>query len=197
MLCVNKHTTAPSASPSSVRVRDMTAFTITVQWEMVPCTAQNGEIIGHIVYYWETEQGNETDPMTINITINGELSHGDTMNSEKTMSACLGSEHASDVMSTTQDTSNEGDSVSVSGQQVTLTRLRPSTNYYITVAAYNRAGIGNQSQPLSSKTSGESFWLCHCNNIIFNTCIIQVCFWRGISFHLKHHLASPGNLLLE
>ena len=70
--------TAPSSSPSSVSVRDVTAFTITVQWEMVPCTAQNGEIIGHIVYYWETEYGNENDSEAI-ITVNGELSHGDTL----------------------------------------------------------------------------------------------------------------------
>ena len=151
----------------------MTAFTITVQWEMVPCTAQNGEIIGHIVYYWETESGNENDSMTINVTINSKLSHGDT-NNEENENVCLSSAHAPDMMSNTLGNGNEGDTVSVSGQQVTLTRLRPSTNYSITVAAYNRAGIGQQSQPLLMETSGESFWLCHCKN---NNCLcIQVCF---------------------
>ena len=159
-MCVNNNITAPSGSPSSVSVRDVKAFTITVQWEMMPCTAQNGEIIGHIVYYWETGYGNENYSMTINRTINGELSHGDTMNSENTMSACLSSGHASDIMSNIMGTGSEGDTVSVSGQQVTLNGLRPSTKYSITVAAYNRAGIGKQSNPLSSETSGESFWLC-------------------------------------
>ena len=140
--------TAPSASPSSVSLRDMAAFTITVQWEMVPCTAQNGEIIGHIVYYWETEYGNVN---AINVTVSGEPSHSDTTDEVK-KSECG---HAPDMMSNTQDTGNEGDSVSVSGQQVTLTGLTPSTNYSITVAAYNRAGIGKQSQPLLLETSGE------------------------------------------
>ena len=141
----------------------MTAFTITVQWEMVPCTAQNGEIIGHIVYYRETEHRNVN---TINVTVNGELSHSDTMDEVK--------KSEPDMMSTTRGTGCEGDSVSASGQQVTLTGLRPSTNYSITVAAYNRAGIGNQSQPLQMETSGEFFWLCHCKN---NNCLcIQVCF---------------------
>ena len=45
--------------------------------------------------------------------------------------------------------------VSVSEQQVTLTGLRPSTNYSITVAAYNSVGIGQQSQPVFVKTNGE------------------------------------------
>ena len=160
MLCVHNNITAPSGSPSSLSVRNVTAFTITVQWEMVPCTAQNGEIIGHTVYYWETEYGNEIDPMTINITINGELSYGDTMNSENTMSACLGSGHAPDFMSNTMGTGNDKDSVSASGQQVTLTGLRPSTKYSITVAAYTRVGIGQQSNPVPSETSGEFLLLC-------------------------------------
>ena len=155
--------TAPSAPPSSVSVRDVTTFTITVQWEMVPCTAQNGEIIGHIVNYWETQHGNENDSMTINITVNGELSHGDTMN-EESESVCPSSGHAPFMMGNTLGTS-EGDTASANGQQVTLTGLRPSTNYSITVAAYNRAGIGQQSQPLLLETSGEFHWLGHCKTI--------------------------------
>ena len=133
----------------------MTAFTITVQWEMVPCTAQNGEIIGHIVYYWETEYGS---PNTINVTVSGELSHSDTMDKVK-KSECG---PAPDMMGTTEGTGIEGDTVSVSGQQVTLTGLRPSTTYSVTVAAYNEAGIGQQSQPLLMETSGEFHWLRHC-----------------------------------
>ena len=131
----------------------MTAFTITVQWEMVACTAQNGEIIGHTVYYWETEYGNVN---TINVTVDGELSHSDTTDQVKKCEP--------DMMNTIQSTVNEGDTASVSGQQVTLTGLRPLTNYSITVAAYNRAGIGMQSQPLLVETSGEFLWLCYCKN---------------------------------
>ena len=129
----------------------MTAFTITVQWEMVPCTAQNGEIIGHIVYYRETEYGNVN---TINVTVDGELSHSDTMDKTEKSVKCR---HALDMMGNTQGTGNEGDTVSASGQHVTLTRLKPLTNYSITVAAYNRAGIGNQSQPLLLKTKYSEF----------------------------------------
>ena len=135
-------------------VRDITAFTITVKWGKVPCTAQNGEIIGHIVYYWETEYGNENDFMTINITINGEVSHGDTINNEERKNMCLGSGYASDMMSTTQSTGSEAD-ITASGQEVTLIGLRPSTNYSITIATYNRAGIGQPSQPLLLETNSE------------------------------------------
>ena len=109
---------------------------------MVPCTAQNGEIIGHIVYYWETEYGNVN---TINVTVDGELSHSDTTDRVKKSVEC-------------------GHVSTVSGQQVTLTGLRPSTNYSITVAAYNRAGIGKQSQPLLMETNGEFLLLFHCKN---------------------------------
>ena len=131
----------------------MTAFTITVQWEMVPCTAQNGEIIGYIVYYWETEHGNEND-FTNNITVNGEVSHGDTINDEERKNMCMGSGYAPDMMSTTQSTGSEAD-ITASGQEVTLIGLIPSTNYSISIATYNRAGIGQPSQPLLLETNSE------------------------------------------
>ena len=73
-----------------------------------------------------------TIPQPFNITANGELSHGDTMN-EESKSVCPSSGHAADVMGNTLGTS-EGDSAS--SQQVTLTGLRSSTSYSITVAAY-------------------------------------------------------------
>ena len=115
---------------------------------MVPCTAQNGEIIGHTVYYWETEYGN---PNTINVTVSGKLSHGETVDKSVECGP------APDMMGTTQGTGNEGSSVSASGQHVILTGLSPLTNYSITVAAYNRAGIGQQSQPLLLETNSEFF----------------------------------------
>ena len=132
----------PSASPSSVSVRDVAAFTVTVQWEMVPCTAQNGEIISHIVYYWETESENQSSFMAINITVNG-----------TNRSVCLGI-YAPGLISTTQSTLS-GEDIVASNHQVTLTGLRRSTRYTIAVAAYNRAGIGKQSQPLLLETNSE------------------------------------------
>ena len=44
--------------------------------------------------------------------------------------------------------------VSASIQKVKLTGLKPSTNYSVTVAAYNSVGIGQQSQPVFVKTNG-------------------------------------------
>ena len=43
----------PSAAPSSVSVSKVTSSSITVQWEEVPCTEQNGNITGYIVQYHE------------------------------------------------------------------------------------------------------------------------------------------------
>ena len=47
---------APSAPPSEVRI-DGLSTNISVQWEMVPCTDQNGAITSYSVRYVETESG--------------------------------------------------------------------------------------------------------------------------------------------
>ena len=41
--------TAPSSGPASVTVGTVTANSITVQWEEVPCLHRNGEITGYTV----------------------------------------------------------------------------------------------------------------------------------------------------
>ena len=50
MWCTILHS-APTAAPSNVSVTEVTSSTITVQWEMVPCTHQNGPITGYSVRY--------------------------------------------------------------------------------------------------------------------------------------------------
>ena len=123
----------------------MTVFTITVQWGKVPCNARNGIITNFTVWY--TESGNslaESNEMT-----------GNT----KSRSVCIREDFTLDDDALT-DTEPEGVNrravnVSVSEQQVTLTGLKPSTNYSITVAAYNSVGKGQQSQPVFVKTNGE------------------------------------------
>ena len=42
---------APTAPPSNVSVTDVTSSNISVQWEMVPCIHQNGDITGYSVRY--------------------------------------------------------------------------------------------------------------------------------------------------
>ena len=121
----------------------MTVFTITVQWGKVPCNAQNGIITNYTVWYnWDTENGNSMALITDNSESRIVCNQEDSTLDENT------------------DTGSEGVSkqavnVSASEQQVTLTGLRPSTNYSITVAAYNSVGIGQQSQPVFVKTNGE------------------------------------------
>ena len=46
---------APSAAPSNVTVSEVTSYTITVQWDMVPCIHQNGDITGYRVEYGAVE----------------------------------------------------------------------------------------------------------------------------------------------
>ena len=45
----------------------------------------------------------------------------------------------------------------LTGLSVTLTQLGPSTRYSITVAGYNSAGIGPESEPLIMETDGKLF----------------------------------------
>ena len=125
----------------------MTVFTITVQWGKVPCNAQNGIITNYTVWYnWDTENDNsmaESNEMT-----------DDNMESRR---VCNREDSTlDDAASMTDEGANRrAVNVSASKHQVTLTGLRPSTNYNITVAAYNNVGIGQQSQPVLVKTNGE------------------------------------------
>ena len=128
-----------------MNVTDVTVFTITVQWGKVPCNARNGIITNFTVWY--IESGNslaESNEMT-----------GNT----KSRSACIREDSilADDALTDTGPEGVNGRAVNVSAseQQLTLTGLRPSTNYSITVAAYNSVGIGQQSQPVFVKTNGE------------------------------------------
>ena len=49
LLCCVLLSTVPSAGPASVTTGAVTATSITVQWEKVPCLHRNGEITGYIV----------------------------------------------------------------------------------------------------------------------------------------------------
>ena len=46
--------TAPSAAPTNVSVLNVNSTAITVQWEMVPCNEQNGDITGYTVRVLES-----------------------------------------------------------------------------------------------------------------------------------------------
>ena len=139
----------PSLPPSFVSVTDVTVFTITVQWGKVPCNAQNGIITNYTVWYnWDTENGSST------------VESSEMTSIMESRSVCIREDSTLDEDAAVTDTGSEGVNrravnVSASNQQVTLTGLRPSTNYSITVAAYNSVGIGQQSQPVIVKTNGE------------------------------------------
>ena len=146
---------APSASPSSVNEIDVTAFTITVQWGMVPCSAKNGNITGYSVSYI-TDSENSEDSMTT--TMNGMTASLDkNTTTDESRSVCR------DMMGTMVEAGSSSDDehtqvVNVStGLSVTLTGLKPSTNYSITVTAYNSAGIGPPSEPLIVETDSELY----------------------------------------
>ena len=138
---------APSAAPSFVSVTDVTVFTITVQWGKVPCNARNGNVTNYTVLYnWDTENGNS-------MAGSSEMTD-DNMESR---SVCNREDSTLDYAASITDESvnRQAVNVSASEQKVTLTGLKPSTNYSITVAAYNSVGIGQQSQPVLIKTNGE------------------------------------------
>ena len=63
---------APSAAPTNVDVPVINSTAITVQWEMIPCIEQNGDITGYIVRYGSQTQsvsgGSVTETTISNLT---------------------------------------------------------------------------------------------------------------------------------
>ena len=63
---------APSAAPTNVDVPVINSTAITVQWEMIPCIEQNGDITGYIVRYGSQAQsvsgGSVTETTISNLT---------------------------------------------------------------------------------------------------------------------------------
>ena len=63
---------APSAAPTSVSVSVINSPAITVQWAMIPCIEQNGDITGYIVRYGSQTQsvsgGSVTETTISNLT---------------------------------------------------------------------------------------------------------------------------------
>ena len=63
---------APSAAPTNVDVPVINSTAITVQWEMIPCIEQNGNITGYIVRYGSQTQsvsgGSVTETTISNLT---------------------------------------------------------------------------------------------------------------------------------
>ncbi|CAI8051555.1 Protein sidekick-2, partial [Geodia barretti] len=57
---------APSAAPN-VSKTFATSYSITINWELVPCEHQNGDIAGYTVRYGEMGN-NMTDTTVLNIT---------------------------------------------------------------------------------------------------------------------------------
>ncbi|XP_041941993.1 protein sidekick-2 isoform X3 [Alosa sapidissima] len=51
----------PTAPPQSVSVQSSTASQLDVTWEPPPLDAQNGDIQGYKIYYWEFQLQNETE----------------------------------------------------------------------------------------------------------------------------------------
>ena len=148
--------TAPASPPLPVNVIDVATFTVTVQWGTVSCPDQNGVITGY----------------TISISRMSDSSSGNISGSGNgrgcgSGSGC-GSGHGNGSglksgrgigcsVPVIEEGVNDTASVSVPERNATLTGLRPSTNYSITVAAVNSAGIGKQSEPLFVVTDGQFY----------------------------------------
>ena len=152
--------TAPASPPLPINVTDVATFTVTVQWGAVPCPDQNGDITGY----------------TISISSVSDSSSGSTGGSGNGPSCGCGSGIGSgrgsgrgngsvvksgrDIecsVPVTEEGGNDAVSVSVPERNTTFTGLRPSTEYSITVAAVNSAGIGKQSEPLFVVTDGQFY----------------------------------------
>ena len=148
--------TAPASPPLPVNVTGVATFTVTVLWGAVPCPDQNGVITGY----------------TISISRMSDSSSGNVSGSGNgrgcgSGSGC-GSRHGNGSglksgrgigcsVPVIEESVNDTVSVSVPERNATLTGLRPSTKYSITVVAVNGAGIGKQSEPLFVVTAGQFY----------------------------------------
>ena len=119
---------APSASSTSVRVSEVTSFSITVQWRPVDCIHRNGDITGYSVRYVET----------------GSAVGGETFQS-------------------------------VRRRQATLSGLTPSTEYTVSVAAFNVIDIGIYSDEVVQQTAGDPVYIVlTIVNVHVYRCIVSV-----------------------
>ena len=148
-------------------VGNVTSFTITVTWRVVPCTVRNGEISGYLVSYDEVQ----SDKLLISTMRMAKDSNGidNTTTSAKPPASIKGCRSGSEDVLDKDYVVNNGSgsdlgnrSVFVTELQATLTGLRPSTNYSIIVAAINGAGVGEQSDTLYVETSRKLSKCCEC-----------------------------------
>ena len=148
----------------------MTSFTITVTWREVPCTAQNGEISGYLVSY-DDVQSDKLLSSTMRMAEDSNNIDNTTTSAKQPVRCRSGSGSGSgsedvldkDYVVNNGSESNLGNkSVLVTELQATLTGLRPSTNYSITVAAINGADVGEQSDTLYVETSRKLSKCCEC-----------------------------------
>ena len=155
MLFILTAPAAPAAPPSSLNVTGVTASTITVQWGMLPCSARNVNITGYLVtYYTKKENGTISEDSASALSGSGEVTGNGTTNIDGITSVCKGTVAASGSGEEAAHTQV----VNVStGLSVTLTGLKPSTHYSITVGAYNSVGIGPPSEPLIVQTYSEFY----------------------------------------
>ena len=66
--------TAPAAAPSPVNVTNVTAFSITLQWQAIDCIDKNGDITGYSVRYEAVDSGS-----TDSVTVEGNSTTSDTV----------------------------------------------------------------------------------------------------------------------
>uniref|UniRef100_A0A3B3TET8 Sidekick cell adhesion molecule 2 n=1 Tax=Paramormyrops kingsleyae TaxID=1676925 RepID=A0A3B3TET8_9TELE len=55
----------PTAPPQNVAIQSATATQLDITWDPPPLEAQNGDIQGYKIYFWEFQQRNETERMRV------------------------------------------------------------------------------------------------------------------------------------
>ena len=135
---------------------DVATFTVTVLWGAVPCPDQNGVITGYTV---SISRMSDSSSGNISGSGNGRGcgSGSGNISGSGNGSGLKSGQGIGCSVPEIEEGVNDTVSVSVPERNATLTGLRPSTNYSITVAAVNSAGIGKQSEPLFVVTDGQFY----------------------------------------
>ena len=134
-----------------MRVIEVTSLSITVQWESVPCLHKNGEITGYIVHWMNAETDMSGSMEMTGSKNNATSTFNVAINVSDIASGCSAPLESTEADEPESVSSN----ISVTDLSATLTGLRPSTNYSITVAAINSASVGEKSHPIFVETDGQ------------------------------------------
>ncbi|XP_016371581.1 protein sidekick-2-like [Sinocyclocheilus rhinocerous] len=147
----------PTAPPQNAAIQSSTATQLDVTWDPPPVEAQNGDIQGYKIYYWEFQLQNETERLRtlflpeLSVKLKNLTGYTNYMISVAAFNAA-GDGPRSLPTRTPETLTERLRTLFLPELSVKLKNLTGYTNYMISVAAFNAAGDGPRSLPTRGRT---------------------------------------------